>query len=185
MSHDRRLSTGDIAPSVRPPTCTKLVRRRRPAALVCHRKNLSLADVDLLKTARPPSARFDLLSLRRSSDSAIESNPYAQGPVEIIPGFGLWIGHEGHVRSWAETVGRCTIVNVAQELDDVFAEAQDDRPCPREYQDGQIVYMHAKWSHGEERIACTRSDEDAEPRLDDMVRAMEQGRRAGRQTLMQ
>lgn len=182
---DRRSSSGDIGSLLLPAQRPKLVRRRRPAALPYHRKNLSLADIDLLKSGRPSAFLSDPLPLRQSSESAIETNPYAKEPVEIIPGSGLWIGHEGHVLSWAEAVGRCTIVNVAKELDDIYAESPDEQSYPREYCAGQIRYMHAKWSHGEERIARSRSRPDDVPHLDEMIHVMERGRKEGRQTLIQ
>ncbi|KAL7423284.1 tyrosine/serine/threonine protein phosphatase [Cryptotrichosporon argae] len=108
----------------------------------------------------------------------LNMGPYANGPVELVPG--VWLGAEDSVWRWdvwaphAPVVG---VLNVAQEISDPFASGGSpgldgkvalamygttvDRPT--------VHYAHLRWSHGEGGL----SEVDSGARLNDLAVAPE------------
>lgn len=102
--------------------------------------------------------------------SLLALEPYAQGPIEIIPG--LWLGAEDsvwHFDSWARDKPSVAIVNVAQEIENPFdpntstdtwdwpssARGKPKVALSTHQNDGQpyVEYAHLRWSHGEGGLA--------------------------------
>ncbi|ORX36152.1 protein-tyrosine phosphatase-like protein [Kockovaella imperatae] len=105
------------------------------------------------------------------------NEPYADGPVEILPGIFLGSEESTYDLSWARHSRRVRILNVALEIDDPFVgshslkgkEKQGDKWRLASYnrEDGlDIDYCHLSWSHGEERLA----EMPACAMLDDLLR---------------
>lgn len=108
------------------------------------------------------------------------SEPYADGPVEIVPG--VYLGAEDTMYDWSSWAKskRVRILNVAQEIDDPF-EAQGTVPIsksskgnvhraiyPANEVEGrpEVDYCHLAWSHGESGLA----EVDSEMVLADVIR---------------
>lgn len=105
--------------------------------------------------------------------------PYADGPIEIVPG--VYLGAEDtmyHWSSWARSK-RVRILNVAQEIDDPFAadgvvpvsrkgKGKVNRAVyPADASEGrpEVEYTHLAWSHGESGLA----ELDSEMKLEDVI----------------
>jgi len=88
-------------------------------------------------------------------------DPYAKGPIELIPG--VFLGAEDSVFHWNSYAGsssRVRILNVAQEIDDPFASVKGKGKAKIELADYEAVagrpgveYAHLLWGHGESGLA--------------------------------
>jgi tyrosine-protein phosphatase len=108
--------------------------------------------------------------LRQREDES-PSVPYADGPIEILPG--IWLGSEDSARDWRGLIKRGikSILNVAKEVacpidapaskplrssvstSDLSAEPQDNKPVhfPAHVPSGRpgLHYLKLPWSHGQ------------------------------------
>ena len=108
--------------------------------------------------------------LRQREDDS-PSVPYADGPIEVLPG--IWLGSEDSARDWRGLVKRGikSILNVAKEVacpidastsrplrssvstSDLSAEPQDSKPIyfPAHIPSGRpgLHYLKLPWSHGQ------------------------------------
>jgi len=108
---------------------------------------------------------------RKDEDGASESVPYANGPIQVIPG--IWIGSEDNARDWKGLVERGirSILNVAKEVAspfDTLQSSQTLRPAmstpdfrhrrnpdstyyPPHVPSGRpaMHYLKLQWSHGQ------------------------------------
>lgn len=93
------------------------------------------------------------LAHRREEDGGSPTVPYADGPVEIIPG--IWLGSEDNAREFDELAARGikAILNVAKEVTSPFeavVDAEGQSPCPSVRPD--IRYLKMDWSHGQSNL---------------------------------
>ena len=108
----------------------------------------------------------------------VSNEPYANGPVEVIPGVFLGSEEATYDLNWAKG-SRIRILNVASEIDDPFVnthtsvkgkERQGEKLSLAHYTgDRDIEYCHLSWSHGEEKLA----DLPAGVQLDDLLEGEE------------
>jgi hypothetical protein len=90
-----------------------------------------------------------------------QSEPYANGPIELVPG--VFLGAEDSVFHWGSYAGnsrRVRILNVAQEIDDPFATIKGKGKEKIDLADYEAVpgrpkveYAHLLWGHGESGLA--------------------------------
>ena len=99
-----------------------------------------------------------------ATSTSQQSTPYADGPVELVPG--VYLGAEESVyehHTWAST-SRVRILNVAQEVDDPWGAQQTDRkgkgkvfgafyPADEGEKRPEVEYKHLLWGHGESGLA--------------------------------
>jgi len=110
-------------------------------------------------------------TLFRQREEESPSIPYADGPIEILPG--IWLGSEDSARDWRGLIKRGikSILNVAKEVvcpidasasrplrssvstSDLSAEPQDSKPIyfPAHIASGRpgMHYLKLPWSHGQ------------------------------------
>lgn len=136
---------------------------------------------DLYKTIRP--RRPSVLSLpnpalsttlHRTDEDGSPTVPYANGPIQILPG--IWLGSQDNARDWSGLLERRirAILNVAKEVTSPFdsSPAQPLRPCvstpnlpsnpihsSSTYYPPHIPssrpgmhYLKLPWSHGQEDL---------------------------------
>ncbi|WVQ83922.1 hypothetical protein IAT38_006066 [Cryptococcus sp. DSM 104549] len=136
-----------------------------------------------------------------SSYPSRSAEPYADGPIEFLPG--IWLGAEESVWRWdvwARGKGRVRVVNVAQEVDDPFDPAAGEKdpgwagahgeqagkgkmklttyPSVREGTEDdrpEVEYCHVRWSHGEVGLA----DLPEGARLEEVMKGREPAGREG------
>lgn len=103
---------------------------------------------------------------RRAIEDDNDGDPYANGPVEILPG--VWLGAEDNASDWPTLEDRSigAVLNVAKEVMLPFedeaniAKAWDGEPtedvsCGRLYPANDstgrpdLLYLHLQWSHGQ------------------------------------
>ncbi|KAG2023282.1 hypothetical protein CC2G_000952 [Coprinopsis cinerea AmutBmut pab1-1] len=128
---------------------------------------------------RPSVASLPAVSLtnsllhRKEEDGGSETVPYADGPVQIIPG--IWIGSEENARDWPGLVERGikAILNVAKEVYSPFDTAsrtlrsvsstpnfrrshpsEDSTYYPPHLPSGRpaMHYLKLQWSHGQQDL---------------------------------
>ena len=111
---------------------------------------------------------------RKDEDGGSESVPYADGPIQVIPG--IWIGSEDNARDWKGLVERGirSILNVAKEVASPFDTLQSShtlRPAvstpdfrhrshpdptyyPAHVPSGRpaMHYLKLQWSHGQQDL---------------------------------
>ncbi|KAJ2914238.1 hypothetical protein MD484_g6172, partial [Candolleomyces efflorescens] len=121
-----------------------------------------------------PAAPTPLASLlhRKDEDGGAEDVPYADGPVQIIPG--IWIGSEENARNWQGLMERGikAILNVAKEIASPFDNAprglrsvsstpnfrrshpSDSTYYPPHLPSGRpgMHYLKLEWSHGQQDL---------------------------------
>ena len=171
--------------SLRSPTKPRSVRNVKRLSLTLQTKpstnSLTVATQDQLPVppspALEPRRRPSVVSLpatttllrQREDDSP--SVPYADGPIEILPG--IWLGSEDSARDWRGLIKRGikSILNVAKEVvcpidastskslrssvstSDLSAEPQDSKPTyfPAHILTGRpgLHYLKLPWSHGQ------------------------------------
>lgn len=112
------------------------------------------------------------LHLRRDEDTGDQlAPPYANGPIQIIPG--IWIGSEENARDWKGLVERGikSVLNVAKEVASPFDPYPSLRPaastpdfrqskhpdptyCPPHLPSGRpaMHYLKLQWSHGQQDL---------------------------------
>jgi len=117
----------------------------------------------------PAPTTSSLLRRRGEEDENMTSAPYADGPVQILPG--IWLGSEDNVRDWRghRERGIKSILNVAKEVSTVFDQVQPLRPSmstpdltplanesdstyyPAHVASGRpaMHYLRLPWSHGQ------------------------------------
>lgn len=99
-----------------------------------------------------PSPATRLVSYSEEHVQGDASQPYADGPVQVVPG--VWIGAEESVFQydiWAGPSSRARVVNVAKEVPNPFDGERT--------QDGlDIDYLHLKWGHGQGDLANVPSE---------------------------
>ncbi|KDQ06925.1 hypothetical protein BOTBODRAFT_60332 [Botryobasidium botryosum FD-172 SS1] len=104
-------------------------------------------------TSLPPSR-----VVHRAVEDAAPGTPYADGPVEILPG--IWLGTEENARDWDALKDRGIgyVLNVAKEvLPPFFPSATQPvifgipMHLPADEPSGQpeLCYLHLPWSHGQ------------------------------------
>ncbi|KAF9480065.1 hypothetical protein BDN70DRAFT_651182 [Pholiota conissans] len=141
-----------------------------------------------LPTIRPPKPRRpSIISLppptnptasllhRKDEDGGSEAVPYADGPIQVIPG--IWIGSEDNARDWKGLVERGirSILNVAKEVASPFDSLQatqtlrtaastpdfrtrrtaaDPTYYPAHVPSGRpaMHYLKLQWSHGQQNL---------------------------------
>ncbi|KAF8973743.1 hypothetical protein BDZ97DRAFT_1935701 [Flammula alnicola] len=143
------------------------------------RKNMKKLSLSL------PSAQPSIISLpstnpttsllhRKEEDGGSPSVPYADGPVQVIPG--IWIGSEDNARDWKVLIERGirSILNVAKEVASPFDSLQSSHalrpamstPNFRSHRDSDPTYYPAhlpsgrpamhylklQWSHGQQDL---------------------------------
>ena len=123
-----------------------------------------------LPAANPTISLFH----RKDEDGGSESVPYADGPIQVIPG--IWIGSEDNARDWKGLVERGirSILNVAKEVASPFDTLQSSltlRPAvstpdfrhrshpdptfyPAHVPSGRpaMHYLKLQWSHGQQDL---------------------------------
>ena len=109
---------------------------------------------------------------RKDEDLASPSIPYADGPVQIIPG--IWLGSEENARDWNGLIERGikSVLNVAKEVSSPFDAAnkplrtvsstpnfrnsydQDPTYYPPHIASGRpaMHYLKLQWSHGQQDL---------------------------------
>ena len=109
---------------------------------------------------------------RKDEDLASPSIPYADGPVQIIPG--IWLGSEENARDWNGLIERGikSVLNVAKEVSSPFDAAnkplrtvsstpnfrnsydQDPTYYPPHIASGRpaMRYLKLQWSHGQQDL---------------------------------
>lgn len=116
-------------------------------------------------------------SLRRKGeeDQSLDSSPYQDGPVQILPG--IWLGSEDNVRDWRghRERGIKSILNVAKEVSTIFDAAKPHRAFmstpdlgaggedtestyyPAHFPSGRpaMHYLKLNWSHGQADLVHT------------------------------
>jgi hypothetical protein len=108
-----------------------------------------------------------LTSVNRSAFPSKTSEPYEDGPVEVVPG--VFLGAETSATDLHWLKGdRIRILNVAQEIEDPFASLSSCRISSIKGKEKirladydlneagttrRIEYCHLKWSHGEADLA--------------------------------
>lgn len=115
--------------------------------------------------AKPARTKYN--TGRRAIEDDMESDAYAHGPLEILPG--VWLGAEDNASDWPDLAQRKigAVLNVAKEVmlpfeneDSVLhpwaqQKLADEASCGRQYppnpQSGrpEITYLHLPWSHGQ------------------------------------
>ena len=140
-------------------------RLAQPPSSMASRKNtkkLTLA----LPSSPPPTVS---LFLRRDEDGPELSVPYADGPIQVIPG--LWIGSEDNARDWNALLARGirSILNVAKEVSSPFdafpstTSSQNSNPAVHDAQSTYypphlptgrppMHYLKLQWSHGQKDL---------------------------------
>ncbi|RXW18239.1 hypothetical protein EST38_g7616 [Candolleomyces aberdarensis] len=145
-------------------------------------KSSAIPQSSLLRPERPrrpsvvslPAASNPLTSLlhRKDEDGGAEDVPYADGPVQIIPG--IWIGSEENARDWKGLMERGikAILNVAKEVSSPFDNAprglrtvsstpnfrrsqqSDSTYYPPHLPSGRpgMHYLKLEWSHGQQDL---------------------------------
>ncbi|KAJ2928780.1 hypothetical protein H1R20_g8316, partial [Candolleomyces eurysporus] len=142
-------------------------------------KRLSISIPSAERPRRPsvvslPAASNPLTSLlhRKDEDGGAEDVPYADGPVQIIPG--IWIGSEENARDWKGLMERGikAILNVAKEVSSPFDNAprglrtvsstpnfrrsqqSDSTYYPPHLPSGRpgMHYLKLEWSHGQQDL---------------------------------
>jgi len=174
-------------PSSEPESATKprSVRNVKRLSLTLPTKSssnsLTVAAQDQLPV--PPSPAFEprrrpsvvslpaTTTLFRQREDESPSVPYADGPIEVLPG--IWLGSEDSARDWRGLVKRGikSILNVAKEVacpidastsrplrssvstSDLSVEPQDSKPIyfPAHVPSGRpgLHYLKLPWSHGQ------------------------------------
>ncbi|ORY24859.1 protein-tyrosine phosphatase-like protein [Naematelia encephala] len=123
-------------------------------------------------SSSPPMPPFAVFEYDGDNDNDTERalSPYANGPIEIVPG--VFLGAEEsvfQVSAWGRGKRRVRVLNVAQEIEDPFASqrphvdngkgkerasVQVDRYPPSPGKGWpKMDYCHLKWSHGEAGLA--------------------------------
>lgn len=136
-------------------------RLAQPPSSMASRKNTKKLTLALPSSPPPP-----LVSLfhRRDEDGPEPSAPYADGPVQVIPG--LWIGSEDNARDWNALLARGirSILNVAKEVSSPFdALLSTTSPQNTTVHDAQSTphlptgrppmhYLKLQWSHGQKDL---------------------------------
>jgi len=171
--------------SLRSPTKPRSVRnvKRLSLTLQTNPSSNSLAVVTQDQFPVPPSPALEprrrpsVVSLPatttffRQREDESPSIPYADGPIEIIPG--IWLGSEDSARDWRGLIKRGikSILNVAKEVacpidastsrslrssvstSDLSVEPQDNKPIyfPAHIPSGRpgLHYLKLPWSHGQ------------------------------------
>ncbi|KAG6876592.1 hypothetical protein C0992_012350 [Termitomyces sp. T32_za158] len=102
----------------------------------------------------PATANAALIHRGEDDDSA---PPYAQGPVQIIPG--IWLGSEDNARDWKSLIdcGIKSILNVAKEVAcplDLDPNLPDSTYRPPNIVTGRpgMHYLKLQWSHGQQDL---------------------------------
>lgn len=171
--------------SLRSPTKPRSVRNVKRLSLTLQTKpsssSLTVATQD--QAPVPPSPAFEprrrpsvvslpaTTTLLRQREDESPSVPYADGPIEILPG--IWLGSEDSARDWRGLVKRGikSILNVAKEVacsidasasrplrssvstSDLSVEPQDSKPMyfPAHIPSGRpgLHYLKLPWSHGQ------------------------------------
>lgn len=120
----------------------------------------------------PPSNPLSSVLHRKEEDGGSEDVPYADGPVEVIPG--IWIGSEENARDWKGLLERRirAILNVAKEVSSPFdtaprglravsstpnfrkSQQSDSTYYPPHLQTGRpgMHYLKLQWSHGQQDL---------------------------------
>ncbi|KAF8203097.1 hypothetical protein BJ912DRAFT_942869 [Pholiota molesta] len=121
----------------------------------------------------PPSNPTASLLHRKDEDGGSDAVPYADGPIQVIPG--IWIGSEDNARDWKGLVERGirSILNVAKEVASPFDALQNQalRPAastpdfrtrravdptyyPAHVPSGRpaMHYLKLQWSHGQQNL---------------------------------
>jgi len=171
--------------SLRSPTKPRSVRNVKRLSLTLQTKSssnsLTVATQD--QPPVPPSPAFEprrrpsvvslpaTTTILRQREDESPSVPYADGPIEVLPG--IWIGSEDSARDWRGLVKRGikSILNVAKEVacpidastsrplrssvstSDLSVEPQDSKPIyfPAHIPSGRpgLHYLKLPWSHGQ------------------------------------
>lgn len=119
-----------------------------------------------------PPITSSLLVHRKDEDLASPTIPYADGPVQIIPG--IWLGSEENARDWNGLIERGikSVLNVAKEVASPFDTAtkslrtvsstpnfrnshdQDPTYYPPHIASGRppMHYLKLQWSHGQQDL---------------------------------
>lgn len=138
-----------VLPASPPPT---LDRHRRPSVM------------SLPSTSERPTA---ISALHRKDEDPDAGNavPYADGPIQIIPG--IWLGSEDNARDWKRLIkcGIKSILNVAKEvahpLDPPlravastpdFKSARTTHPPNLATGRPALNYLKLQWSHGQQDL---------------------------------
>ena len=108
---------------------------------------------------------------RKDEDGGSQSVPYADGPIQVIPG--IWIGSEDNARDWKTLIERGirSILNVAKEVASPFDSLHSLRPAvstpdfrhrnhpdptyyPAHVPSGRpaMHYLKLQWSHGQQDL---------------------------------
>ncbi len=124
----------------------------------------------------PPTVPTASLLHRKEEDGGAETVPYADGPIQVIPG--IWIGSEDNARDWKGLLERGikSILNVAKEVASPFDTLQQAnsalRPAastpdfrtristadptfyPAHPASGRpaMHYLKLQWSHGQQNL---------------------------------
>lgn len=141
-------------------------RLAQPPSSMGSRKNTKRLTLALPSSPPPP-----LVSVfhRRDEDGPEPSVPYADGPVQVIPG--LWIGSEDNARDWDALLARGirSILNVAKEVSSSFdalsstISLQNPNPAVHDAQSTYypphlptgrppMHYLKLQWSHGQKDL---------------------------------
>lgn len=168
---------------LRSPTKPRSVRNVKRLSLTLHTNpssnSLAVATQDqppvppspALEPRRRPSVVSLPAAFFRQREEESPSVPYADGPIEILPG--IWLGSEDSARDWRGLIKRGikSILNVAKEVacpidastsrslrasvstSDLSVEPQDSKPIyfPAHIPSGRpgLDYLKLPWSHGQ------------------------------------
>jgi len=141
-------------------------RLAQPPSSMGSRKNAKKLTLALSSSPPPPLVSF---FHRKDEDGPEPSLPYADGPVQVIPG--LWIGSEDNARDWNALLvrGIGSILNVAKEVSSPFdvlpstPSLQNTNPAfhgpqstyyPPHPPTGRppMHYLKLQWSHGQKDL---------------------------------
>ncbi|KAJ7293296.1 hypothetical protein C8J57DRAFT_1429143 [Mycena rebaudengoi] len=96
-----------------------------------------------LPAAAPPPIPATRLVRKGEDGDGSPAAPYADGPIQILPG--VWLGSEDNVRDWKGLLERGikSVLNVAKEVISPF-DATAGRPS--------MYYLKLMWSHGQQDL---------------------------------
>lgn len=96
--------------------------------------------------------------LHRKDEEDAATSPYADGPIEILPG--IWLGNEDNALDWKglQKRGIRAILNVAREVispfdtDEAAANVREGTLYPAQGSRPAMHYLKLPWSHGQPEL---------------------------------